>query len=79
MTVISRTEKVDASIEAIPIRRTATDLRLLLRSTMEMMNPQAKAMDVALNVVAQDGLPSAMLLDRDKLGPGFVWSFRLGP
>lgn len=55
------------AVEAIPIRRAETDLRALLRSTIEVMGSQAKAMDVTLNVVIPESFPPVVSLDAQKI------------
>ena len=54
-------------IDALPLRRVPTDLRALLRSTLEVLQRQAKAFDVALNVVVDDQVPALVSLDADKI------------
>ncbi len=54
-------------IDALPLQRVATDLRGLLRSTLEVMQWQAKACDVTLNVVVDDHVPAVVRLDAEKI------------
>ena len=54
-------------IDALPLRRVPTDLRALLRSTLEVMQRQAKAFDVTLNVVVDDHVPAVVSLDAEKI------------
>jgi signal transduction histidine kinase len=55
-------------IDALPLRRTRTDLRALLRSTLEVIQPQAKAFDVALSVDIDGQVPAVVSLDAEKIG-----------
>jgi signal transduction histidine kinase len=55
-------------IDAMPLRRTPTDLRALLRSTLGVMQRQAAAFDVTLSVVVDDQVPASVLLDAEKVG-----------
>jgi signal transduction histidine kinase len=54
-------------IDALPLTRVATDLRALLRSTLEALQQQAKASDVTLNVVVDDRVPAVVPLDAQKI------------
>jgi len=54
-------------IDALPLRRVATDLRALLQSALEVMQRQAMAFDVTLTVVVEDEVPAAVLLDPGKV------------
>jgi signal transduction histidine kinase len=54
-------------IDALPLRRRPTDLRGLLRSTLEVMQRQAKAFDVALNVEVDRQVPAVVVLDAEKI------------
>lgn len=54
-------------IDALPLRREPTDLRALLRSTLEALQRQAAAADVTLNVAVDEQLPSRVSLDADKI------------
>jgi signal transduction histidine kinase len=55
-------------VDAVPIRRTPTELRALLRSCRDILQPQARAVDVTLSVTADDRLPREVSLDADKIG-----------
>jgi signal transduction histidine kinase len=55
-------------IDALPLRRVPTDLRALLRSTLDVLQRQAKAADVTLNVVVDDHVPAVVPLDAQKVG-----------
>jgi signal transduction histidine kinase len=54
-------------IDALPVRRVPTDLRTLLRSTLEALQQQAKASDVTLSVTVDDRLPAVVPLDGQKI------------
>ncbi len=44
-----------------------TDLRALLRSTLDVMQRQARAFDVTLNVAVDDDVPAVVSLDAEKI------------
>jgi len=46
-----------SATDAIPLRRSSTDLPALIAGTVETLQEQAAALDVALTVDAQPGLP----------------------
>ena len=54
-------------VDALPLRRVPTDLRALLRSALEVMQRQAKAFDVTLNVVVDGQVPAVVSLDAEKI------------
>ena len=54
-------------VDAIPLRRTPTDLRALLRSALDVLQRQAQAFDVTLSVVVEDQVPDVLPLDPDKI------------
>jgi signal transduction histidine kinase len=54
-------------VDALPLRRVPTDLRTLLRSTLEVMQRQAKAFDVTLKVDVDSRVPAVVSLDGDKI------------
>jgi signal transduction histidine kinase len=69
-------ERVDAShappirvvsLHAVPVRRRPTDLRALLTSIVDVMTPQARAIDAALRLEAAPNLPPTMMLDSEKI------------
>jgi signal transduction histidine kinase len=70
-------ERADASaprirvvpLHAIPVHRRPTDLRALLTSIVDVMAPQARAIDASLRLAADPNLPT-MLLDTEKI----AWS-----
>jgi signal transduction histidine kinase len=54
-------------VDALPLRRVPTDLRALLRSTLQVMQRQAQASDVSLNIVVDSQVPALVLLDGEKI------------
>jgi signal transduction histidine kinase len=54
-------------LDAMPVRRTATDLRALLESTVQVMAQQARAVEVALTLDVAPDVPRTVLLDPDKI------------
>jgi signal transduction histidine kinase len=69
-------ERADAShvppirvvpLHAVPVRRRPTDLRALLTSIVDVMAPQARAIDAALRLEAGPNLPQTMMLDTEKI------------
>jgi signal transduction histidine kinase len=58
------------AIEALAIRRTATDVRQLLASKLGVLASQAAASEVTLSVVIDDDVPAVVYLDAEKL----AWS-----
>jgi signal transduction histidine kinase len=54
-------------IDAMPLRRTATDLRALLESTIQVMEPQARAIEVALTLDVAPDVPGTLHVDPDKI------------
>ena len=55
------------AIEALAIRRTATDVRALLTAKLNVISSQAAAVDVALTVITDDDVPAVVHLDSDKV------------
>jgi signal transduction histidine kinase len=53
-------------VEALPVRRVSTDLRSLLRSSLDVLQRQAKSLDVALTIEIQDEL-EPVPLDAEKI------------
>lgn len=62
----SRTVQLVA-IEAVAIRRTATDVRELLASKLAMLSSQATEVDVTLSVVVAADVPAVVHLDAEKV------------
>jgi signal transduction histidine kinase len=55
------------AIEAVPIRRTATDLRALLVSKLAILSSQAAATDLTLTITVADEVPALVYLDSEKV------------
>jgi len=55
-------------VDAVPIRRTPTDVRALLTSSLAPMAAQARAADVTLDVSVDDRVPPLVRIDGDKIG-----------
>jgi signal transduction histidine kinase len=55
------------AIEALAIRRTATDVRTLLASKLAVISSQAAAVDVTLRIVVADDVPAIVHLDSEKV------------
>jgi signal transduction histidine kinase len=53
--------------EAIPIRRAPTDVPRLLRTATEVLAEQAAAIDVGLRLTTAADVPTAVLVDPEKL------------
>jgi signal transduction histidine kinase len=56
-----------AVVDAVPLHRLPTDIRNLLRSSLDFLRRQADAADIALSVRVVDAVPGAVLLDRGKI------------
>jgi signal transduction histidine kinase len=64
--------ELDATVElvavvAVGLHRTATDLRALLRYSVAALERQARALDVALGVTVDAGVPATIFLDPEKI------------
>ena len=55
------------AVEALAVRRTATDLRALLASKLAVVSSQAVSAGVALDVAVTDDVPAAVQVDTDKI------------
>jgi signal transduction histidine kinase len=55
------------ALHAIPMRRRAIDLRALLESTVEVMEQQARAIEVALTLDVGPDVPRTLCLDPEKI------------
>ena len=55
------------AIEAIPLRRAATDTVSLLESAVETMRTQARAIDVSLKLQVDESVPRMISVDADKV------------
>jgi len=73
--VVSQTVALDdagrllqlVAIDALPIRRTATDIRDLLASKLSVVSFQARAVNVTLRIDVADDVPSVLQLDSEKV------------
>jgi signal transduction histidine kinase len=54
-------------VGAVPLRREPTDLRARLRSNLEVLQRQAEAADITLNVVFDDRVPALVSIDVEKV------------
>jgi signal transduction histidine kinase len=54
-------------IDAMPIRRGPTDMRSLLRSTLEVLHRQARSTDITLRVTVDANVPPIVWLDAAKV------------
>src|SRR5262249_37571421 len=54
-------------LDAIPLRRTTSDLRTLLGGSLAMLRSQVDAFDVGLQVRVDDNVPVRLSLDRNKI------------
>lgn len=54
-------------VDALPIRREPTDIRALLRSTLDVMQRQASSLDVTLKIAVDPDVPTAVPVDADKI------------
>jgi len=55
------------AIGALAVRRTATDMRALLASKLDVMSAQALAADMTLGVVVTDEVPAVVSVDSEKV------------
>jgi len=68
-TVLAPGDESQATVvDAVPVRRSATDLRALLTSTLAAMKAQARAADVTLDMSVDERVPPLVRLDADKIG-----------
>ena len=56
-----------AVVDALPLRREPTDLRALLRSTLDVMQRQARTLDVTLTIAVDPQVPAMVSLDAAKI------------
>jgi signal transduction histidine kinase len=54
-------------VDAVPIRRSPTDIRILLTSALAPMVAQARGADVTLDVSVDDRVPPLVRIDADKI------------
>lgn len=55
------------AIDAIPLRRASTDVRELLRSSLDILRDQALACDITLRLQVADNVPATISIDRLKI------------
>jgi signal transduction histidine kinase len=73
--IVSQTVVLDSAgqslqvvaIEAMPIRRTATDIRDLLASKLAVISFQARAVDITLSINVADNVPPVLQIDSEKI------------
>ncbi len=56
-----------AMLDVIPLRRAPTDIRDLLRWSLDALRRQAEVFDIGLQVHVADDVPSIVALDRSKI------------
>jgi signal transduction histidine kinase len=67
-TVLAAGDDTNATVvDAVPVRRVPTDVRLLLTSALAAMRAQARAADVTLDVSVDERVPSRVRIDGDKI------------
>lgn len=64
--------ELDATVElyaapAMALRRTATDVRALLRQAVAALDRQARALDVGLGVTTAEDVPATLFVDPEKI------------
>src|SRR5262245_57599174 len=55
-------------VESIPLQRQRVDVSVLLELTTEVMQRQARALGVSLDITIGDDVPDVVSIDRDKVG-----------
>jgi signal transduction histidine kinase len=55
------------ALYAVPLRRVPTDLRALLELTLEVMDQQARQLEVSLTLDVDSNMPQVLLLDPGKI------------
>ncbi len=55
------------ALDAIPLRRRPTDLRVLLPQTLEVVKDQARAVDVSVRILFDPSVPQIVSVDAEKL------------
>jgi signal transduction histidine kinase len=55
------------ALHAVPVRYVATDLRMLLQSTVGVMADQARALDAVLRLDVEPAVPQIIALDPEKI------------
>jgi signal transduction histidine kinase len=59
-------------VEAVPLRRTRTDVRDLLTRTTELLLEQARAVEVSVQVSTDPDMPSTLVIDGEKIAWGIA-------
>lgn len=59
-------------VEAVPLRRTRTDVRELLTRTTELLLEQAHAIEVSVRVSTDPGMPKELVIDGEKIAWGIA-------
>ena len=54
-------------LDVVPVRRTPTDFRALLDTTLAIVRQQAEAVDVSLRVTVADDVPAVLSIDSEKI------------
>jgi signal transduction histidine kinase len=54
-------------VDAVPIRRAPTDLRVMLTSALAPVSAQARAADVTLDISVDEHVPAFVRIDEDKI------------
>jgi signal transduction histidine kinase len=54
-------------VDAVPIRRSPTDIRVLLAWSLESLVAQARAADITLDISVDDRVPTLVSIDGDKI------------
>lgn len=57
-------------VEAVPLRRTRTDVRELLTRTTELLLEQARAIEVSVQVSTDPDMPQSLVIDGEKVAWG---------
>jgi signal transduction histidine kinase len=59
-------------VEAVPLRRTRTDVRELLTRTTELLLEQARAVEVSVQVSTDPDMPKSLVIDGEKIAWGIA-------
>jgi signal transduction histidine kinase len=59
-------------VEAVPLRRTRTDVRELLTRTTELLLEQARAIEVSVQVSTDPDMPKDLVIDGEKIAWGIA-------
>jgi signal transduction histidine kinase len=55
------------AVEAVPLRRRPTDVRALLESILDILSPQARAIEAALTIEIAPNAPASLHVDPNKI------------